>query len=73
MREVEFDYPVSPTFRAYEDYLNGGANYTIHEKPVPQEPTDLQPIKNELLYLRNKMEGLQAQRYPKKNIRSDII
>ena len=47
-KEVEFDYPISETFKDYEDYLNGGANYTIHEKPVLQEPTDLQPIKNEL-------------------------
>ena len=36
------------------------------EEPVPKELTDLQPIKNELLYLRNKLAELQSRRYPSK-------
>ena len=54
-KEVEFDYACSPSFRDYEDYLNGGPNYTIRE-PIKTNDPDGQ-VKG----LLSKLIGLQTQ------------
>jgi len=56
-KEVEFDYACSPSFREYEDYLNGGPNYTVREPVKTNDPDNSLSIRRTL----SKLIGLQTQ------------